>query len=382
MKIRVRPLLATIHLWTGIALCLPLVLLGITGALLVYDHDIEALFGDSPPQIARSNVAFVPVEAQIAAAKTANTDASLIPVAYTPPQVPGDVARVRFGQVGRGGPPVGAVIFVDPTNATVLGMQNTGAGWMRTVHVMHGSLGMRDRTGREIVGWFGVAMLFLGVSGVVMWWPRPGRWAAAFKVSSKARGQRLHRELHGAVGIWSLLVFIIVSFSGTYIVFPETLGTVFGGAPTNAPPPKVEAARDATMLPLDASIEAARAVVGSDIIRLVGPAARRDQPVRVQLARAGDKEGAPTISVFVDPFTARVLDVRDPNQQSTGRIVQAWQRAIHAGRGLGPIWQAAVFISGLLPPLFAITGISMWLLRRRARRATDERVRAALATSS
>jgi uncharacterized iron-regulated membrane protein len=35
---------------------------------------------------------------------------------------------------------------------------------------------------------------------------------------------------------------------------------------------------------------------------------------------------------------------------------------------LGHIWRALVFLSGLLPLLFAITGVSMWWLKRARRR--------------
>ena len=31
-------------------------------------------------------------------------------------------------------------------------------------------------------GWLGIAMCVLGFSGLIMWWPRRGRYAEAFKV--------------------------------------------------------------------------------------------------------------------------------------------------------------------------------------------------------
>jgi uncharacterized iron-regulated membrane protein len=38
-----------VHRWCGIILCVPLVLLGITGSILVFDHEIEDLIGEGPP---------------------------------------------------------------------------------------------------------------------------------------------------------------------------------------------------------------------------------------------------------------------------------------------------------------------------------------------
>jgi uncharacterized iron-regulated membrane protein len=57
--------------------------------------------------------------------------------------------------------------------------------------------------------------------------------------------------------------------------------------------------------------------------------------------------------------------VRDPTDYGANNKFLAWQRALHSGSGLGMVWWLLVFISGLLPPLFAGTGVTMWWLRRR-----------------
>jgi uncharacterized iron-regulated membrane protein len=46
-----------------------------------------------------------------------------------------------------------------------------------------------------------------------------------------------------------------------------------------------------------------------------------------------------------------------------------WIRRIHDGSRGGPIWQFAVFLTGVFPVIFVITGIMMWLRGRRHRRA-------------
>jgi hypothetical protein len=45
---------------------------------------------------------------------------------------------------------------------------------------------------------------------------------------------------------------------------------------------------------------------------------------------------------------------------------------LHAGRGFGQVWKALVFLCGLLPLLFSVTGLVMWQLRRRRRVALAE----------
>ena len=65
------------------------------------------------------------------------------------------------------------------------------------------------------------------------------------------------------------------------------------------------------------------------------------------------------------PWTRRVVDDLDPQRFSLGERMLAWQHALHAGQGLGWVWKILVFLSGLLPLLFAVTGVAMWRLKRR-----------------
>ncbi len=94
---------------------------------------------------------------------------------------------------------------------------------------------------------------------------------------------------------------------------------------------------------------------------------RPGQPLRVQYNVPGSAEGAPKVTVMIDPWKIDITKVEDPRTFGRTDTAVAWQRPLHAGVGLGPIWNALVFISGFLPLLFSITGISMWWIKRRAR---------------
>ena len=61
-----------------------------------------------------------------------------------------------------------------------------------------------------------------------------------------------------------------------------------------------------------------------------------------------------------------------------GEGIIAWQRALHYGEGLGGIYKFLVFVSGVIIPVFAVTGFLMWWLKRRNRRAGEKAKRAIL----
>src|ERR1700754_3424644 len=95
----VRYWLQQLHLWTGLILLLPLVMMGITGAVLVYAHDIEHLLGQGDPPATAVGEWRSPSEL-IEAAKGATKDPGRIPIAVRWPIEVGDPAAVRLSRPG------------------------------------------------------------------------------------------------------------------------------------------------------------------------------------------------------------------------------------------------------------------------------------------
>lgn len=399
--------LQQIHLWVGLILLLPLVLMGITGSVLVYAHDIEHLLGQDGPQAMAPGEWRSPAEI-VAAVQAASTEPGRMPIAVRWPSEIGEPAAVRLSRPGmagerpqmRGGQPQTAQqsggsaqgvvptvspfagsqqILVDPVSLQILDSQQTMGGWVRFFHDLHGRLLISGGLGRELVGWLGIAMLLLGTTGMIIWWPRPGQWRNAFTFRRKSRGARFHRDLHGAVGIWSLAIFMLVNFTGVYIAFPQPTGAVINAiwpgrdmraaqfqARVERPQPGQQAIAldDAVALALSRAPDAR-------FLNAVLPT-RPDQALRIGLVRGVPEDGAPTITVLIDPWRHNVIDVFDPKTFSTGETIIAWQRALHYGTGLGGTYKFLVFLSGVIIPLFAVTGTLMWWIRRRNRRATEQ----------
>ena len=400
--------LQQLHLWIGLILLLPLVMMGVTGAVLVYGHDIEHLLGQGEPPARAVGEWRSPGEL-IEAARTASNDPTRIPIAVRWPMEVGEPAAVRLSRPGmagerpqfRGGqqgtaqgqaqgrvptqsPFAGSLqVLIDPVSLQVLETQQAMTGWLRFFHDLHGHLFISGGLGRELVGWLGVALLVLGCSGLYLWWPRPGQWKAAFIVRRTAKGLRFNRELHGAVGIWSLLLFMLVNFTGVYLAFPQQISaavnTVWPGRDMRAAmfQARVEPMRGVQPMGVNEAVELARSKVPEGRFLNAFLSIRPDQAMRIGLIRADHIEGAPIVTVIIDPFRKSVVDVFDPRTMTTGERIIAWQRALHYGIGLGGGYKFLVFVSGVIIPVFAVTGFLMWWIKRRNRRA-GERAKAAI----
>ena len=389
----VRYWLRQLHLWVGLVLLLPLVVMGVSGAVLVYGHDIEHLLGQGEPAATTPGEWRAPSELVEAAKKAVNQPDRVAMAVRWPAEV-GEPAAVRLsrpvgparGEVGANrnqSPFAGSVqVLLDPVSLEPLGSQAM-TGWVRFFHDLHGHLFIAGGVGREIVGWLGVALLVLGCTGLYLWWPRPGQWRRAFGVRRNAKGLRLHRELHGAVGIWTLVLFMLVNFTGVYIAFPQAVGavvtTVLPGRDVRAATmlARVEPMRGTRPMGVDEAVGLARSRVPDARFLNAFLPTRPDQALRVSLVRDGHSDGAPPVTVVIDPLRRTVLDVLDPRTMTAGERFLAWQRALHYGLGLGPLYKFLVFVSGVIIPLFAVTGFLMWWIKRRNRRA-GERARAAI----
>jgi len=364
----IRHTLFTVHMWVGLILGILLAALGLSGSLLVYDEAVADFLAPPPRAVTAGTPLPLSMLAGIARDAAASQGVEGGQLQFILPERKTDALIVRFGGLS----PMGNVpraggerraegserparprqlqVYLDPVSGEVLGSRAFAQPPLLTfAHQLHGNFLMSRETGRPMVGWLGVAMCLLGISGLVLWWPKRGQWKYAFKVRRTATGLRFHRELHAATGIWIFLVFMAVSFSGVVISWPQTMGP--GAGPGGMA--MVEAMDGKRLGPTEAVIAAATAVPAIKPRSITIPA-RPDQPISVNY-RSHDAVNA---AVLIDPYSGKVLMVRDMSERFL-----AWMRPVHDGT-LGFVWRFLVFLSGLVPALFIVTGLIMWWKKR------------------
>jgi uncharacterized iron-regulated membrane protein len=382
----VRHTLFTIHMWVGLILGILLAALGLSGSLLVYDDVVANLLDKRPEaQTAGTPLPLSMIQGiarDAAAAQGSGGQMQIIlpqernqpitvrmgglsPMGNVPQARPRDGAaqgdaraRGREGPregVREGGRAPGLLLLIDPVSGEVLATRKAALpGLLTFAHQLHGNFLMSRETGRPFVGWLGVAMCALGISGLVLWWPKRGQWKYAFKVRSTAKGLRFHRELHAATGIWIFLIFMAVSFSGVVIAWPRTMGL---NAPGAQQMPVIEPQQGMKTLGATEAVIAATAAVPDIKLRSITLPERPNRPVTVNYL----SNGAINAALLLDPYSGKVLVKRDNSERFL-----AWMRPVHDG-SLGGVWTFLVFLSGLVPTLFMVTGLIMWWKKRQRR---------------
>ena len=339
-----------LHKWIALLLLVLLIPIAASGSMLVWDDWTDSLANPQRYAVSESP-ARLPVGRYAAAARTVlgageNIASIELPSAGMPVVV--SAATVPTAERARRGPPLRHQVWLDPASARVLDDAASGAGLVRTLHVLHGSL-MLPGIGRTIVGWLGVAMLILSLTGLWLWVPTVGRLLRGFRWR---RGRGVSNNLHHQTGVWIALPLAILSFTGVWISFPGLFEGRSGSPPAGRFAPPLARPLNSP----DAVMTAALRNSPGDPASLRWPT-ERDPTWTVTVRAKGERR-----VLVVDDRTGEVAAAPE-------RIMRRGSmRALHDGTGTGPIWQTIIFIAGLAPAVLGVTGVIMWLRTRGWRR--------------
>ena len=75
------------------------------------------------------------------------------------------------------------------------------------LHVFHENLTIPEYSGRQIVGWVGVGMLIMSLTGLWLWWPRGSDLLRALRWK---RSTRFTFNLHHLLGFWISIPLAVV----------------------------------------------------------------------------------------------------------------------------------------------------------------------------
>jgi uncharacterized iron-regulated membrane protein len=364
MGMSMRRVWIQIHLWLGLSLGVLGVAIGITGSVLVYESDFDALINPQRFAVSGREVGRPVGEYIDNAAKALGATAR--------------PALVRFGQEGapvtviaRGREGAGFVrVYLDPPTARVLDVAMSGGfiGWVRQLHEY---LLLREYSGREIVGVVGFGMLISSLSGLYLWWPARARFREALRFR---RGLAISRNLHYVFGCYCALVLALLSFTGIFLAYPEGGRNAVAAVAAVSPSARnVTTAGDAAgrRITPDEAARIAREPYPDARITAIGLPTGPRGTYRVGMNAADDpavQVGGNTV-VFVDPVAGTTVRRIDASSRTSGDRFLALQRTLHSGLALGSVGRAVICFVGLLPGLFVVTGTTMWLRRRRVRRS-------------
>ena len=395
-----RGFFTTVHRWLGLAVALFLVVSGLTGAVISWDHEIDGWLNrelyDTP---ARG-----PFKDPLLLAAAVEAHDPRARVAYLPLGFEEGHAGSYFVQP-RTDPATGKPyrlgynqVFVDPVTAEVRGQRDSTAVSLKPETLMpflrklHYMLHVPAMWGTDRVGWWimgTVALVWLIDSFVALYLTMPRRrarawwqqWKPSWKVRWRAGGFRLNFDLHRAGGLWIWPFIIVIAFTSFSLnLYKEVFHPMLSLVSKTTPGPSALV----PLAPLGTRIEP---VLGfRETIALADAEARRrgwTTPLGgiFYNARGGfynvsffdrashdDSDGMGLSNLYIDGRDGRVISSNQPWHGTAADVFAQLQLPLHGGRILGLPGRILMSLMGLVVAMLSVTGIVIWARKLRARR--------------
>jgi uncharacterized iron-regulated membrane protein len=413
------------HFFAGLIIAPALLWFAFTGLIILYTDPVdEALNGDVMTVQVGDNE--VPLDAQLATIQGANPGWKLASV--TPGRRP-DRANAFTMNDDQG---IGRVVYVNQYTGSITGTITSDTGLVAFANRTHGSFLPRQFTmpipsltgiigegpafrhvevGEVIVeivaGWG----LVLAITGIYLWWPRPGSRKRLFIPRFKERGRPLWRDLHASGGtLLSVgLVFFVVTYSGPASNIPKVgdltrFGVTVPWASANDSIPtsdkddheghhhsSADGSESAKPQPAPAEVVGLEAAYRAAQEEGMKPGFSIAPPVDTVTEDGSTAYGAYVVinpwpsslgeqgALYLDQFTAKTLGTSDASTWGDIQRVTELGVQTHMGTQFGLVNRVFLTVICLLVVWNVTTATVMWNRRRRAgtlgapRKPVDER---------
>ena len=381
------------HRWTSLILGVVLLAITTSGAILVYRPELQrALHADAYAVSGKSPTVTIPEARAIVKEAHPTFKATSVWAEH-------GVLRVTDYE---------SSYTVDPGTGKILGHVGETASWLQFLDNLHECflscedypgyvgwlnkglpgtawLGHEDAKvtgGALVLGVFGVFLLYLCITGIWLWFPRPGRWKAAVSVRWKRGRFARDTDLHNMAGLISLPLMLLWAITGAgfelepieHAWYAMTPGTASESADAlSAKLPKGVTKPDISEA---AAVAAATALRPKDTLVNVDLPDPKDQTTAYTMYFQdgydpwGETEYPGEIGVFVDRHTGVAKTYYGFDDNPAAQVLwEDFNYTSHAGFILNGWWRILWFVLGLAPLVLAVTGVSTWLVRRKSRNA-------------
>lgn len=380
-----RNLLVRLHRWTGLAMAVFLVISGVTGAVIAFNHELDEWLNPEFFYVQSRGEAKSPYEF---AARVEREDPRAKVTYFRLEPEPGHSLMV--GVAGRLDPKTGkprelgyTQVFFDPVTGERLGEREWGALRLDRAHLipflysLHYTLHLPERWGVWLMGVIALAWILDCFVGFWLTLPRGrpffARWGRSWRVRTEGAGARFNFDLHRAAGLWFWALLLMISVSAVYLNLQfEVFRPVLSRLTAVSPHPIELAASRKRAVGIEPAVSFADVVA---VARKEGERRGWVPPFDVFYSQEFGAYGvgfgdhhAPGLGVpwmYFDDRDGRALGETVPGQGTAGDVFMQWLLPLHTGQIIGLPGRILICIVGLAVAMLSVTGVVIWARKRR-----------------
>jgi len=203
---------AWFHLWLGLASGIVVLILGLTGCALVFEQELK---GFSSPWLQADNPKALET-ALLPSVLYRSVEKALPGMEIESVWYYGKNRTAQFNIHGSD-----STVYVNPYTAEVVAIAHS-EDLFQFFKDGHYYLWMPEKIGHQVVGWGTFIFFFLLISGLILWWPK--KWnkkgkQQAFTIKTTAKFKRVNYDLHNVLGFYSVIVALLLAFTGLMMSF-------------------------------------------------------------------------------------------------------------------------------------------------------------------
>lgn len=396
---KIRPFWVLVHRYAGLAMTVFLVVVGLTGSLLAFYAELERavspqLYVQADGRQPLDFLSLIDRAAKIAPQAQVQSlwvNPGAVQVSVSPwSDASGAAAQLNFNQ-----------LILDPYSGAELGRRQWGditqgsINLMPFIYKLHFNLALGE-FGMWLLGIVALvwtldcfvgfyltlpAKIFLpqtAVSPRASFWRR---WRQAWLIKWRASSFRINYDLHRAGGLWVWFALLAFAWSSVYMNLGDTVyqqvmqrvseyhqpWTEIADLPKPLDKPAIDL-REAYRLG-DQAMQRAASEQGFSI---EAPVAIWFNPVKgfyVYCVRSSldiqDRAGQTRLVIDANSGAEKMLLL--PTGQYSGNTLTSWLLALHMANVFGMPYRVFVCVLGLLIVMLSVTGVVIWLKKRRSR---------------
>jgi uncharacterized iron-regulated membrane protein len=367
-KLPLRRWVRTAHLWAGVGLGLWLVMLGLTGSALVYQHSLRQVLEHG--RKVKPGLPALPVGELLARVHRKRPD--LIVLAIDGMESPDSAWEFLIRPVN----PTrterhSRILLVDPGTGEVDAEQSSVSTFMGILAQLHYNL-LSGEIGLTINAFAGGLALFFAMTGLVLWWRGRSRWKNGLRVKLRGVSSRVRNySLHSAIGFYASLFLCVIGLSGIYFAAPRPFlslaariqGTSlvamkdFLDPPDSVAPPAIPEAS------VDRIMATALAVYPDSKLSEVELPVTQTDAWRFHFFPHGAFDLGSAELVVIDRRSAKVLAAKRTADLPFALRAVIFLRPLHYGSFGGNFTKVLWIMFGLTPSVLFVTGLLMWRKR-------------------
>jgi uncharacterized iron-regulated membrane protein len=349
------------HRYLGLIIGIFLIIVGITGSLLVFQHEIDnhLILRQFPPL--ETSTQTVNIDSIIDRLQKTYPDLNLTGIStlsesegYYSAWLESDDEQHTHTQV-----------FVNSQTGQILGdrlWENSLYGFIYRLHYQL----LAGQTGQFIMGIVAFILFILCLTGIVLW-PGWRKLIAGFKIKWNARAKRLNFDLHKVVGIITAVFLAMIAISGAGWNFYEQTEKVAHVVTFTSmkSEPVSKPISDRSPLPVSQLLSKADAVFPEAKTTYIAVPQTPEAVLQVSKKQPSESSHYGFSNIYLDRYSGEVVDVENGLKPTRAKAVLNAFVPMHYGTFGGLATRILYVFVGLAPTILFITGLVMYLLRRR-----------------